>query len=192
MTFPGSPAQRMTTASNRPSSSSMTSSTRRPTTRVWGSPRSRIALKRNETRLRRDSTRTSSTSPRTILSGIPGRPAPEPRSSSVRSGEGSTFRNSRLSRKRFSTIQCGSIDPTSRCVFCHLINKTKYLSNRLCSLWLSGRPRISRAPSAKFTRGSVTWRGERYRTPNQARPASLASRPARSRAWRSINRCWAI
>src|SRR5439155_429096 len=84
--------------SNPPSSSSMASSTRRSTTRACSSPSSRITPARNETRFLRDSTRTSWTSFKTILSGTPGRPAPEPRSSSVRSGAGSPATNSALSR----------------------------------------------------------------------------------------------
>ena len=178
---PGSPAQRMTTASNRPSSSSMTSSTRPLTTRTFSSASSRTALERNETRFWRDSTRTSSTSPSTILSGIPGRPAPAPRSSSVLGGEGNTLRNSRLSRKRFSTIQWGAAEPMSRCDFFHLISNSRYLQKSPRSRSVSARPRISCVPSAKLSSGSVTCLDRRSR--RRIRPGRrLWPRAQRARA----------
>ncbi len=67
-----SPAQRMTTASSRPPSSSPRLSTRPSATRAPPSLITRMALVRNIARRRRDSIKTTSISRLTILIGSPG------------------------------------------------------------------------------------------------------------------------
>ena len=107
------PAHRASTAScdsviRSPKSSALSAST-------WTlvSPNSRISVARNDARRWRDSMRVTRSSGLTILMGTPGNPAPDPRSAIVATSLGKTLRNSKLSRKRCSTIQTGSDDPTS-------------------------------------------------------------------------------
>ena len=166
-----SPAQRMTTASNWPPSSRARLSTRPSIIRTPGSWIVRMALVRNIARRRRDSIRVSSRSRRTILSGSPGRPAPEPTSASDLTAGGRSPRKRRLSRKRCSTIHNGSAEPTRRWAFCHLTNKPRYLSKSSLSPAVRGLPRMVAAPSSRASSG-VTCRGRTSRRcgPAQRRP----------------------
>jgi len=113
------PAHRMTTAPNVPLISCGRLSTRPAITRARSSASSLSTVDRNDTLRARDSISARSRSDRTILMGIPGNPAPEPRSATDPMSAGRTRRNSRLSRNRFSTIHPGSVEPTSRWIFCH-------------------------------------------------------------------------
>ncbi len=156
MSFPRSPAHRTTTTSNRPTSSPGASSTRALHTRTPESPNSRTTVERNDARRWRDSIRTTSASRRTILIGIPGMPAPEPRSARHAKPTGRTWRKSRLSRRSSSTIHSGSAEPTSRWIDCHFNSKVRYLLNRSASESVRGRARIARAPSRSRSSGSIT------------------------------------
>jgi hypothetical protein len=62
---------------------------------------------------------------------------------------GRTPTNSRLSRNRFSTIHCGSVDPIIRYTDPHLTKRSRYLANWDRSWSLGGRPRTARKPSSK-------------------------------------------
>ena len=123
------PAQRIRTAPNAPMSSPGTFSARALTTRVRSKPSPRMTAARKEARRWRDSMRVTSRSGSTIFSGIPGNPAPDPTSATAMMSRGSARRNSRLSRKRCSTIHAGSDDPTSLWTCCHLRSRSRYLWN---------------------------------------------------------------
>lgn len=123
------PAQRATTASNLPASSSSASSARIGRTCAQVISSSRTAARRNEARRCLASNRLISTSGRTIAIGIPGRPAPAPKSRIDLVSRGSSLRNSRLSRNRCSTIQSGSVDPINRYTDPHSISRFRYLRN---------------------------------------------------------------
>lgn len=94
---------------------------------------SRTTVARNEARLCRDSISVRLMSGFTILIGIPGNPAPDPRSATVDTLLGMTRRNNRLSRKRLSMTQAGSDEPTSLCVPCHFLKSDRYFRNRVNS-----------------------------------------------------------
>ena len=125
----GSPAHRITATSKELAASSTKLSARPPRTRTPVSPKSRTASERNDARRPRDSMSVTCMSGRTILTGIPGNPAPDPMSAAEVASAGRTRKNSRLSRNRFSTTHSGSVEPTSRCTRCHFCSSWRYLAN---------------------------------------------------------------
>ncbi len=160
------PAQRITTASKVPRSDNSNSSARASRTRALVSPSSLTAVSRKDDRRRLDSNRLSSTSGRTIAIGIPGRPAPAPKSRIDLASGGSTLRKSRLSSNRCSTIHSGLVEPMSRWTDPHLTNKSRYFRNVARSYWLGALSRIARNPTSKsFGRSAGPARFRLWRSP---------------------------
>lgn len=157
------PAHRMTTASKEPASSLVISSALAFTTRVFDRANSRTAVERNEARLLLDSIIVSRRSGITILSGIPGTPTPDPRSSNVTTGCGRISRKRRLSRRSSSTSHRGLVDPTSRWALCHLVIKSRYLQNISVSWPVKGLARIDGAPETRASTAGVICQGRRPR-----------------------------
>ena len=158
----------MTTASTPPSSSGSRLSIRSATTRVRPRASSLTTAERNEARRRRDSTRTTSTSLRAILIGIPGRPAPYPMSTRDLTVEGRSRRKSRLSRNKCSTIHISFEEPMRRWLLCHLTSRPRYRANRSSSWAVRALPRIEAAPCARASRGRFTCPGRRRRRSDRA------------------------
>jgi hypothetical protein len=156
------PAQRIATASNA-LRNSFASSARALTTRAPVRPSSRTAAERNDARRRRLSSKVNSISGLTILIGIPGRPAPAPKSRRDRTSGERTRKNSRLSSRRFSTIQSDSVELTSRVASPHFLSNSRYLLNRPASGLESGRPRMLRTPSSSPTGRRLPCRSTRRR-----------------------------
>ena len=143
-----SPAQRITTASYSRSARGM-SSARPATTRQRRSPSSRTTVDRNDARRSRDLIRVTFNSGRTILSGMPGTPAPDPRSAMTSTSVGSRAKNRRLSRMTFSISHRGSIDPTRRWTRCHRVRRVRYRTNASVSRDDRSRSRIRLDSSAR-------------------------------------------
>ena len=125
------------------------SSARPATTRQPRSPSSRTTVDRNDARRSRDSIRATFNSGRTILSGMPGTPAPDPRSAMTSTSAGSSAKNRRLSRMTFSRSHRGSIDPTRRWTRCHRVRRVRYRTNASVSRDDRSRSRIRLDSSAR-------------------------------------------
>lgn len=214
----GDPAHLMTAASNTPARSGTRDSSLRSTTLAPRSPSSLTTALRNDARRCRDSRSVTSILGLTILIGIPGKPAPDPTSMIVLAPTGKTLRKRRLSAIRAEAIQAGSADATSRWVFCHFSNISRYLVICSSSGASNGRPSAAQQGPDSTSAGDeliISRSGmtrcdaasrQRHDSPSskrrravarsppqaQARLTSLAARPARSVRGRSMYHCCPI